>query len=390
MNVVIVGGGFAGVKAAHGLLKSKNPSLKVVLISDTPYFLFHATLYSTATGHDESESVIYLKDLFKNDDRLSIAIDSISNLDFNKKFVSGKISRYQYDELIVAIGSVTSYFSISGLKSHVFGVKSLSEVKHFRNHIKNIIMSEHVSNCNFFVIGGGATGVELAASLVFYIEKLCKERKISTKHYKVTLVEASERILPRLSKTASKLVTKRLIKLGISVLNNKKVSKLTDDYILIDDKKIPTHTVMWTSGISNNPFFDKYKNVFALNKRGFVKVDRHLRANKNIFVLGDNNDTKYSGTAWSAVSQGLYVAKYLINKSKHKTTKGFFIINKPASLPVGKSWGYVEWFGVYVSGRTGYLVRRFIELYAYIEIAPLSIAINAWKKHSIYYRYKIK
>ena len=155
MNVVIVGGGFAGVKAAHGLLKSKNPSLKVVLISDTPYFLFHATLYSTATGHDESESVIYLKDLFKNDDRLSIAIDSISNLDFNKKFVSGKISRYQYDELIVAIGSVTSYFSISGLKSHVFGVKSLSEVKHFRNHIKNIIMSEHVSNCNFFVIGGG-------------------------------------------------------------------------------------------------------------------------------------------------------------------------------------------------------------------------------------------
>ena len=232
MNVVIVGGGFAGVKAAHGLLKSKNPSLKVVLISDTPYFLFHATLYSTATGHDESESVIYLKDLFKNDDRLSIAIDSISNLDFNKKFVSGKISRYQYDELIVAIGSVTSYFSISGLKSHVFGVKSLSEVKHFRNHIKNTIMSEHVSNCNFFVIGGGATGVELAASLVFYIEKLCKERKISTKHYRVTLVEASERILPRLSKTASKLVTKRLIKLGISVLNNKKVSKLTDDYIL--------------------------------------------------------------------------------------------------------------------------------------------------------------
>lgn len=390
MNIVIVGGGFAGVKAAQELIKSKDPNLRVVLISDTPYFLFHATLYSTATGHDDKESVIYLKDLFDKDDRLSIVIDSISSLDPNKKLVSGKVSHYKYDELVIAIGAVTSYFSISGLKSHVFGIKSLSEVKHFRNHIKNTIMSEHISNCNFFVIGGGATGVELASSLVFYIEKLCKERKISTKHYKVTLVEASGRILPRLSKTASKLVSKRLKKLGIIVMTNKQVSSLTDDYILIDDKKIPTHTVVWTSGISNNPFFEKYKNIFDINQRGFVKVNPHLQAYKNIFVLGDNNDTKYSGTAWSAISQGKYVGKYLLNKFDHKKTRGFSVLNKPASLPVGKSWGYVEWFGIYVKGYSGYLLRRFVELYGYLEIAPFKVAYQAWKRHSIYYRYKIK
>lgn len=382
MRIVIVGGGFAGVKSAIEL--AKKGFKDITLISDTPYFLHHATLYSTATGHDDGESVLYLENLFSSYPAVKIVLDSMNSLNVSKKIVICKYSKHNYDKLVIAIGAVTSYFSISGAKSHVLGIKSLNEVKHFRNHIERSINDKSLKKSSFYIVGGGQTGVELAASLGYFVKIIANKNNLKTPNFQIAIIEASDRLLPRMSKTASKFVTKKLKSMGIKVLLNKKVSQISDDFIKLDNKIIPTHTVVWTSGVMNHPFFANYPQIFKLSKYGRVIVDKHLLAYKDIFVIGDNNDVLYSGTAWSALYQGQFVAKYLATKSKNRAKLSFKPRKSPVGLPVGPNWGYVEWFGLYLKGYSGYIARRIIELYGYLMLAKFKVSIRAWRLHSIY------
>jgi NADH dehydrogenase/putative oxidoreductase len=200
---------------------------------------------------------------------------------------------------------------------------------------------------------------------------------------KVTLVEAAPRILPKSSTTAAKIVTKRLKKVGIRVLVDHKVEALDKDTITIEGKKIATKTAIWTSGVANNPFFLKHDHQFHLAPNGRVNVNPYLEALPNVFVIGDNNTVKYSGMAWPAFKQATYVAKYLSKTSKRLPSGHFHPHSVMSGLPVGDRWGYVEWLGVYVSGRAGYITRRWMELYGYHQLMPLAKAITIWRAHDI-------
>ncbi|HRQ86617.1 MAG TPA: FAD-dependent oxidoreductase, partial [Candidatus Saccharibacteria bacterium] len=172
---------------------------------------------------------------------------------------------------------------------------------------------------------------------------------------------------------------KRLKKIGINVISGQPVQELDDDAITIGGKEFDTKTAIWTSGVENNPFFEKHRDAFKIVERGKVSVDKYLRASKDIFVLGDNNSVKYSGMAWPAMHQAEYVAKYLAQKRTQQKVKPFKPRSVPSGIPVGENWGYVEWKGIYVSGRTGYFARRLMELYGYIKLVSLKRAVRAWR-----------
>ena len=208
MKVVIVGGGFAGVKAALEL--SKRHIGKITLISDEPYFLHHATLYATATGKNEAESVIPLEALFVNHPNVDIVHDTITGLDEKRKIVTGS-KDYKYDKLILALGSVTTYFGIKGMDKHSFGIKSLDEIQAFHSHVYSEVVEQKL-NPEYFIIGGGPTGIELAGALHEYIKSLKVLHRLPKSKAKVTVIEAAPRILPRMSKTASKKTLRRLKK----------------------------------------------------------------------------------------------------------------------------------------------------------------------------------
>lgn len=380
MHIVVVGGGFAGVKAALEL--SKRHVGRITLISDETYFLHHATLYATATGRSIEGSVIPLSDIFKNNAKVEVVRDKIVDLDSKRKFVSSKRAKYPYDVLILALGSVTTYFGIKGLRRHAYGIKTLADIKEFTHHIQEQVAKKKIDK-EYFVIGGGPSGVELAGALHENIRYLCDVHDIRKANVKVSLVEGAPRILPSLSYTASNKVRRRLKKIGVLVLENQRVEELDDDIITINDKQFDTKTAIWTSGVANNPFFEKHSDVFKIGGRGKVSVDKYLRASKDIFVLGDNNNVKYSGMAWPAMHQAQYVAKYLAKKRARQHVKPFKPRSVPAGIPVGENWGYVEWKGLYVSGRTGYFVRRMMELYGYAKLVPLRQAIRAWRAHNV-------
>lgn len=380
MNIVIVGGGFAGVKAALEL--AKRQAGNITLISDEDYFLHHATLYATATGRSTAESVVPLVEIFHDYPSVKIVKDAIAHFDPQKKTVTGARGTYAYDTLILALGSVTTFFGINGMAKHAYGIKSLEEIRLFSDHIHKQVADGEIDK-EYFVIGAGPTGVELAGALQEYLKELTSLHRIKKAKVKITLVEAADRILPRSSKTAAKKVTKYLKRIGIGVHIKHKVEALSDDAITIDGKEYDTQTAVWTSGVANNPFFATHAQHFNLAPNGRVNVDPYLLARKDVYVLGDSNTVRFSGMAWPALQQATFVAKHIARLRAKRAPKAFKPRSVPSGLPVGEKWGYVEWKGIYAAGKTGYCLRRLMELYGYTRLVPFKKALVLWRAHTV-------
>ncbi len=380
MHTVIVGGGFGGIKTALEL--SKKHIGKITLLSDEDYFLHHATLYSTATGKDVAESVIPLNAIFAEHPNVTVVKDRITHLDSKRKLVRSVTKEYSYDKLVLAMGSVTTFFGIQGMEEHAYGIKTVDEVRTFHDHIHQEVVEKKLDK-EFFVIGAGPTGIELAGALNEYLTSLKKVFRLKNTASKVTLVEAAPQIVPRMSKTAAKKVSVALKKQGIKILVNHKVSALDDDSITIDGKERPTTTAVWTSGVANNPFFKANADQFNLAPNGRVNVNPYLEALPDVYVIGDNNTVRFSGMAWPALYQGKHVAKNIARAATKRPQTAFHPHSVPTGLPVGEHWGYVEWYGVYVAGQLGAQVRRWMELYGYCQLVPLKAALPVWRAHHL-------
>lgn len=381
MRIVIVGGGFAGVKAAIDL--SKQGVKDITLISDQDYFLHHATLYATATGRSHQESVIPLSDIFTPHKVVTLVKDTAISIDDTRKLLVCSNASYGYDTLILALGVVTSYFNIEGLANHSYGIKTLPEVESFRDKLCEITDLKHITHKNYVIVGAGPTGVELAAALREYINELCRNNPPKESKFDVTLIEAAPRVLPRMSEVASTLVERRLKALGIDVMTSQKVEACSEKDIVVDGKRIHTETVVWTSGVTNHPFFTKNKDLFTIAKNGRVEVDDYLQAAPNIYVIGDNANTRYTGTAYTALHNAKYIAKHIAAKARGELTVPYVPKLFATTVPVGENWAILEKRSLRIAGWLGAKVRRFTELRDYLYLVPFHTAWRAWMAHYI-------
>jgi len=380
MHVVVVGSGFGGVKAAIEL--SKRQVGKVTLISDQSYFLHHGTLYATATGRSTEESVIPLRTIFEKHPNVEIIEDTITSFDPHRRLISSKKKDYHYDKLVLALGSVTSFFGIPGLEKHSYNITTFEDVQEFHTHIYEDVVQQKLDK-EYFVIGAGPTGVELASALNQYLGTLKDLYRLKNTGAKVTLVEAEKRILPHMSYSASERVARRLKRLGIRMLTNHEVTSLSDNKITIENKLYPTTTAVWTSGLVNNPFFKTNRDYFDLADDGRVNVNPYLEALDHVYVIGDSSSVKYSGKAWPALKQATHVAKNIARVATKRPQKAFRPSSVPIGVPVGEGWGYVEWLGLYVAGQSGAVLRRWMELYGYCQIMPFHVALPIWRARSL-------
>lgn len=380
MHVVVVGGGFAGVKTALEL--SKRQIGKITLISDRNYFLHHSTLYATATGRTTEESVIPLNIIFADHPNVTIVEDKITGFDPHRKLISSKKKDYHYDKLVLALGMVTTFFNIPGLKKHSYSIKTFDEVQQFHDSIYESVVQQKLDK-EYFVIGAGLSGVEFSSALNNYLLSLKELYRLKHARPKVTLVEAQKRILPWLSATAAAKAQHQLHKQGVRILTDHEVTSLEGDAITIEGKLYPTSTAIWTSGLTNNPFFQKNSGYFHLGDNNRVNVNPYLEALDDVYVIGDNNTVKYSGAAIPALQQAKHVAKNITRLATHRPQKRFTPHSAPISFPMGDRWGYVEWFGIYLAGRSGSLARRWIEFYSYRQLLPLHKAWPIWRARNL-------
>lgn len=373
-KVLIVGGGFGGVKAALELAEDKH--FKVTLLSDETEFRYYPTLYHTATGGKKANSSISLKELFKDKD-VELIQGTATTIDRKFKTIATKEGKsLPYDSLILGLGVVTNYFGIPGLPEYSFSIKSQSEAQRFKEHLHKQLTDERRPDLHYVIVGAGPTGIELAGALPEYLKLIMKKHGVKNRKVHIDLIEAMPRLLPRMPKRTSRVVRRRLRKLGIRLYLGKTVQGQTADELTVSGKPIRSHTVVWTAGVTNHPFFKE--NNFVMMGRGKVGVDTYLQAEENIFVIGDNANTPYSGLAQTALLDGEFVAKNLRRRARGKDMKSYTAKRPITVIPAGPHWAAVNWGKFQFFGHVGWLLREAADLIGFHDLQPWPKAVRQY------------
>lgn len=379
-HLVIVGSGWAGLKVARQLKHISSSQLRITLISDISNFRYSAALYRVATGKREREAIIPLSEVLEDLPNVDFEKATVTKIDRQARSIStssGKV--FHYDYAVLALGTVTTYFGIPGLEQWSYSIKTSKELRQLRTHLHQELMDEHAPDKNYVIIGAGPTGVELSAALVSYMKSVARKHGIKRRRINVDVVEAAPRVLPASNPRASKRVLKRLRSMGIRVMLSKKVESQDGDYLLVSGKKIPTHTVIWTAGVANNPFFAKNKSQFELSPRGRVIVNDHLRVDDHVYVIGDNAETRFTGLGLTAVHNGRFVGKDISKRLKgNRKTPAYRPLVPPTVVPAGARWAVFQYRGLILWGILGAILRSLADLVAYHDILGSRRALTTW------------
>lgn len=384
-KIIIVGGGFGGVRCALDLSRKKIAGVKITLISDKPYFEYTPALYRVVTGRSPLAACVPLGEIFKGKD-VEVLQDSITQVDLRQKVLAGASgSRYSFDYLVLALGSETAYFDIPGLKELSFGLKSINEALRLRRHLHEMFEAcgraedkeQKVCSLHFVIVGGGATGVELAGELAAYSRKLAQRHKIEPSLVTIDLIEAGPRLAAQLPQDVSEKVTERLRHLEVNIYLNRAVVKENLEQVYLKDMELKTKTVIWAAGVRPNVLYSRIEGL-ELDKRGRVVVDDYLRVKgfDKVFVIGDAAATQYSGLAQTALNDGRYVAEAIFRSFQGAKRLSPYRPRKPIyAVPVGPNWAAVLAGKIRFYGRLGWWMRRLADLRFFLSILPV---FKAW------------
>jgi NADH dehydrogenase len=373
-RILVLGGGFAGVKAALKLCEDE--CFAVTLLSDDDELRYYPTLYHSATGGKRSNSSIPLTTIFDNKPVTLTQGTATTLIRKDKTITTDKGRAYEYDTLIIALGVVTNYFGIKGLPEYSYSIKSQTAAERFKKHLHQQLEDERRPDLHYVIVGAGPTGIELAGALPNYLKCIMKNHGVQHRAIHIDLIEAAPRLLPRLPKDTSRAVRKQLRKLGVRLYLNSTVQGETADELMVSGKPIRSHTVVWTAGVTNHPFFKD--NGFVLTGRGKVATDIYLQAEPDIFVLGDNANTPYSGLAQTALRDGEFVAKNLQRRAKGKDFKSYTARKPITVIPAGPKWAAVIWGHAHLYGWLGWLLREAADLIGFHDLEPWKKASKQW------------
>lgn len=362
------------------MLVNRGATLDVNYYADTYSTSCYPALYGTATGHSHLESSVPLATIIANYPNIKLVIDTLTHVNVERRQIVGTSGKsYQYDRFVMALGVVTTYFGIKGLDQYTFSIKSIEDIKKLKQHLHDEIFSLHQADKNYVVVGAGPTGVELSAALSTYLRRIARNHGAKADKITLDLIEASPRVLPKMSKASSKKVARRLANLKVNVMVGQKVEGATPEYLTVNGLRIPSKTVIWTSGVANSPFFKDNEHCFNIAPNGRVHVDNYMLAAPHIYVIGDNAATPYTGLAQTALHDAIYLANNLKREVKGRTPKRYKPKMPPVVIPVGENWAVFEWGWLRSYGFVASLVRRVADFIGYDDILPLGQALGVWR-----------
>ena len=327
-RVVIVGGGLGGLRLAEDLYGS---GMQVVLIDKNNFHQFPPLIYQIASaGIDPSSISFPFRQIFRKRKDFYFRMAEARMVDTEKKILQTSIGKIDYDYLVLAAGATTNFFGNKNIEEWAIPMKTVPEAMGLRNALLSnferaltcATEEERQELLNVVIVGGGATGVEIAGALAemrrYVIPYDYPDMDSSLMH--IYLIEAGDRLLAGLSQESSQKAYKFLKSMGVDIQFGKMVTDYRDHKVVMKDgTEIPTRTFLWVSGIRANamPGIDE-----SHLGRGFrFKVDEYNRIPgvENVFAIGDQclqtSDAAYPNghpqVAQVAIQQAKNLAKNL-------------------------------------------------------------------------------
>lgn len=386
-TVAIIGGGFGGIRTALDL--AKTAACDVTLISDNPDFEYYPGLHKVVGISDHAVVSIPLETVFKGTN-VNIVIDKAISVDPVLKKIVFASTAISADYVVIAIGSQTEYFNISGLREMSYGLKSVAEARALRSHIEEMFQkhvhadkAESVTALHTVVVGAGPNGTDLAGELAALAKQLARKYAVAESLVTIDLVEGAPRVLPMMPESVSRSVEKRLHSLGVNVLCNRDLRKEQGWTVEFADMKIGAKTLVWTAGITTNELIKGIPGL-VLGKKNRAAVDDYLQAKanaapdpfQNVFVIGDAADTKFSGLAQTALNDARFVSKNIIGMIRGRRPEKYVPQSIAYNIGVGPRWSVMVIGKFVMTGLLAYIMRTLIDIRFFLSILP---AGEVWK-----------
>ncbi|WP_372597136.1 NAD(P)/FAD-dependent oxidoreductase [Amphritea sp.] len=416
-TIVIVGGGAGGLELAtqlgHKLGKKKRAN--IILVDRNRSHIWKPLLHEVATGSLDmnSDGVVYrahsAAHYYQFQLGTMIGLDRVAktirlqslNDDEGKEVLPER--EIPFDTLVMAVGSVSNDFGTPGVAEHSYFLDSHQQAERFHRALLNqflrINQKSSDAKLRLAIVGGGATGVELAAELYHVADlfKIYGMPEMSGKRLSIDLIEAGPRILPALPVRIATAAKRELTALGITIHENVRVTSATDEgYVTHDDALIGADLQVWAAGVKA-PDFIRQIGLFDTNRNGQIVVKPTLQSTVDdaVFVIGDCCACEQPDGSWvppraqSAHQMASLVYKNIISMEQGKPLQEYIykdhgsLVNLSRYSTVGSLMGNLTKGSMFIEGKLARLV--YISLYRMHQVA-----IHGWLKASaVYFAQKI-
>lgn len=394
-HIVILGAGFGGVYTAKKLIsKVKAGEIDITIINRTNYFLFTPLLHEVATGSLSPNSVAEpLREVFAGTG-VNIVQGEVRSINPSEKIVNLHSHIIEYDYLVLATGASTNYYDISGAERFALPLKDLYDATHIRTKIIDAFeeailipdQAKRSARLSFAIVGGGATGVEVAGELAEFVHSMVKRYFSHTnacthEDTSISLIHTGNELLEHFNHSLRQSALKRLADNGVRVMLGSTVTSVTKDSLhLSGNISLPTSTVIWTAGVKPNiPHFDGTVQQLV-GGRLVVNEYFNLLGDDRIFALGDvagyENTDPVSGVGNSkllpmlaqvAEGQAKIVATNILASISGKKLKSFKYNSKGSMVSVGQWFAIGEIFSLNLAGRLTWWLWRSVYLFKFLS-----------------------
>ncbi|MGA8440078.1 MAG: NAD(P)/FAD-dependent oxidoreductase [Candidatus Sulfotelmatobacter sp.] len=401
-KVIIVGGGFGGLRAAEAL---KSAPVDVTLVDRRNYHLFQPLLYQVATGSlSPGEIAAPLRSVLSHQENTRVLLGTVIDIDPAAKHVLLEDgASLEYDSLIVASGSQSSYYGHEAWREWAPSLKSVEEATNVRHKILYAFeVAERMPDqaqrrawLTFVIVGGGATGVELAGTIAEIARQTLKNdfRSIHPEEAQIILVDGAPRVLPTFPEDLSEKAAQLLGKLGVQVRTSLMVKDIDKEGVNIQTHdgvdRLEARTVIWAGGVAVGKLGKTLaqRTKAETSKGGQIKVGPHLTiaGYPEIYVVGDlalsidDNGKPLPGVAQVAMQQGTYAARKIVRKVQgEKDLPPFKYFDKGSLAVIGRWAAVADAFGIHLSGFPAWFVWAFIHLLYIVQFQSRILVLIQW------------
>jgi len=392
-KIVIIGGGFGGLQAAKALA---DKPVEVALIDRKNHHTFQPLLYQVATAVlSPGEIASPIRRILHRAKNVEVVLGEAIKFDLEtQKVILHDGSKIPFDYLIVAAGARHSYFGHDEWETCAPGLKTIEDALEIRRRVllafelaeREAYLTGVKKHLNFVVIGGGATGVEMAGAIAGIARQaLAKDfNLIDTRRALVQLFEGGDRILNAFDKSLSEHAKKDLEDLGVEVYLNSFVTEIEAGRVKVGEKWINCDVAVWATGVAASHLGKEFDAETDKAGRVFVNKDLTVANHKNIFVIGDMvnllqaDGSPVPGVAPAAMQMAENAADNILRDLKNEPRKDFKYFDKGSMATIGRNKAIVEFGKFKLTGFIAWLAWLFVHVISLIGFKNRLYVLSEW------------
>jgi len=391
-HVVIVGCGFGGLFAARALAGAP---LRVTVLDRTNHHLFQPLLYQVATAGLSAPAIAApIRHILAGQDNVTVIYGEARRVETARRAVvldGGE--EIAYDRLIVATGATNSYFGNDAWAEHAPSLKTLEDAHEIRRRV--LLAFEHAERepdaarraawLTFVVIGGGATGVELAGAFAELSRHTLRGefRRFDPRNARVVLVEGSERVLPGYPPRLSERARRQLERLGVTVWLGRLVTGIDGEGVQMGADRLAARTAVWAAGVAASPLGASFGVPLDRAGRVMVGEDLAIPGHPEVMVIGDLaalpwHSPAVPGTAPAAKQMGRLAALNVLNSLRNKQSRPFRYKDVGMLATIGRNSAVAVFGRLQLSGYPAWLLWLLAHIYFLIGFRNRIVVLIEW------------